>query len=384
MRTFLILLLSIVLLPMSTAWTQSAPVDRDLKVKLTQPQLIDRVEKRQRKLRQALNKLRGYGDERNVLAAEVEASKQQLADRDATFAKTVKLLADAIVSLEPLREVVPVAQLVAAQDALTRGDETLAERLFQELKKASDKPKTNTANVAYRLGRLAENRAEFETAYAYYRTATADEPDNAAYHNATAVIAQRMRRFDEAEPHHLRVLELNERAFGPEHQEVANTLGTLAWLHIEQLHHDKAIPLYQRALGIFEKIHGRGHETVAETLYYIGYAYRRLDRYHDAEHYYLQALTVEKTISGPKHPSVAGILTDLGHVYEGQDRFEEAEESFLKALAIQEDAFGPDHTQVAVTKFMISNFYKRIGDSSKAYRMNAEFKAIIRRQQRAQ
>ena len=128
MRAFLVLLLSIFLLPMSTAWTQSAPVDRDLQVKLTQPQLIDRVEKRQRKLRQALDELRGYGDERNVLAAEVEASKQQLADRDATFAKTVKLLADAIVSLEPLREVVPVAQLVAAQDALTRGDETLAER----------------------------------------------------------------------------------------------------------------------------------------------------------------------------------------------------------------------------------------------------------------
>ena len=57
-----------------------------------------------------------------------------------------------------------------------------------------------------------------------------------------------------------------KRCWEPGHPSVANTLNNLALLYDSMGAYEKALPLYQRALGIREKVLGPEHPDVATTL----------------------------------------------------------------------------------------------------------------------
>ncbi len=60
-------------------------------------------------------------------------------------------------------------------------------------------------------------------------------------------------RYAEAELLYKRALEIREKALGPDHPDVANSLNNLASLYDEQGRYGEAEPLLKRALTILEK-----------------------------------------------------------------------------------------------------------------------------------
>ena len=68
-------------------------------------------------------------------------------------------------------------------------------------------------------------------------------------------------RYAEAEPLLQRVLAIDEKVLGPEHPNVAISLGTLAGLYLYQGRYAEAEPLLQRALAIQEKTLGPEHRS---------------------------------------------------------------------------------------------------------------------------
>src|SRR5215831_12033172 len=73
-------------------------------------------------------------------------------------------------------------------------------------------------------------------------------------------------KYDESRPMAERALELREKALGPEHPDVAQSLNNLAILYRLKGDNAKAEPLYQRALAIFEKALGPEHPDFARSL----------------------------------------------------------------------------------------------------------------------
>jgi tetratricopeptide (TPR) repeat protein len=66
---------------------------------------------------------------------------------------------------------------------------------------------------------------------------------------------------------YIRALDIQQRLWGPDHQEVAHTLNNLA-LYYKQLGRlAEARPLYERALAIFRKSDGASHQNTATTMY---------------------------------------------------------------------------------------------------------------------
>jgi hypothetical protein len=63
-----------------------------------------------------------------------------------------------------------------------------------------------------------------------------------------------------------RALAIREKAMGPEHPDVAQSLNNLAGLYQAQGQYAKAEPLHQRALAIREKVFGSEHPNVATCL----------------------------------------------------------------------------------------------------------------------
>jgi CHAT domain-containing protein/Tfp pilus assembly protein PilF len=162
------------------------------------------------------------------------------------------------------------------------------------------------------------------------------------------------------------VLAMREKALGPNHPDVAQSLYNLAALYGEQLRYSEAEPLYKRALAIYGKALGSDHRNVAMVLVNLASLYQEQGRYTEAESLDKRALAVYEKALGPDHPDVATALSNLAILYDAQGRYAEAEPLYKRALAIKEKALGPDHVGVAISLQGLAVLYWRQGRYAEA------------------
>jgi len=74
----------------------------------------------------------------------------------------------------------------------------------------------------------------------------------------------------------------------------------------------EAVPLAQQALAIAEKASGPTHPKVAQSLNNLAVLYRDQGRYADAEPLFGRSLAIREKALGPNHPDVAQSLNNLG------------------------------------------------------------------------
>src|SRR5215831_1119233 len=125
-------------------------------------------------------------------------------------------------------------------------------------------------------------------------------------------------KYDESRPMAERALELREKALGPEHPDVAQSLNNLANLYSLKGDNAKAEPLFQRALAIFEKALGPKHPEVAQSLHNLAIIYSLKGDYAKAEPLHQRALAIREKALGPEHPEVARSLNLLARLYEAK------------------------------------------------------------------
>jgi tetratricopeptide (TPR) repeat protein len=163
-----------------------------------------------------------------------------------------------------------------------------------------------------------------------------------------------------------RLQELTESAKGPDHPEVAATMGNLgsAWRNLGEP--GEARDLYQRALTIQEREYGPDHPEVAVTLGDLGNAWRNLGEPGEARDLYQRALTIQEREYGPDHPDVAATLNNLGNAWLHLGEPGKARDLYQRALTIQEREYGPDHPEVAVTLGNLGNAWRKLGERGEA------------------
>ena len=86
----------------------------------------------------------------------------------------------------------------------------------------------------------------------------------------------------------------------------------------------EAEPLYKRSLAILEKALGPEHPDVAQSLNNLAELYRQQGRYADAEPLYKRSLAIREKALGPEHPDVAQSLNNLAALYLQQQRTSES------------------------------------------------------------
>jgi hypothetical protein len=121
-------------------------------------------------------------------------------------------------------------------------------------------------------------------------------------------------KFGEAIPVVERALSLREKALGPMHPDVAESLNNLASLYKDQGAYPKAEQLLVRALDIREKALGSMHPDVAENLNNLAWLYQAQGAYPKAEPLYVRALDIREKTLGPMHPDVAQSLNNLAEL----------------------------------------------------------------------
>jgi len=155
-----------------------------------------------------------------------------------------------------------------------------------------------------------------------------------------------------ARPLYERALAIRERALGPDHPDVANSLNNLATLLSDQGDYAEARPLYERALAIRERALGPDHPDVANSLNNLATLLRDQGDYAEARPLYERALAIRERALGPDHPDVANSLNNLATLLYNQGDYAEARPLYERALAIRERALGPDHS---ITRLVRNN-----------------------------
>jgi len=155
-------------------------------------------------------------------------------------------------------------------------------------------------------------------------------------------------RFPEAERHMRRALAIDERSLGPDHQEVATGLISLAYLLQTTNRFAEAEPLARRALEIYERSFETDHPEVVSALNNLAQLLKDTNRLAEAEPLMRQALAICERSFGPDHPRVATQLNNLASLLKVTNRLSEAELHLRRALAIVEQSFGPDQPKATV------------------------------------
>jgi len=168
--------------------------------------------------------------------------------------------------------------------------------------------------------------------------------------NESMIELFKVAKYDEALPVGKRVLELQQRALGPQHLLIAKTLKNIGEIYLAKKKHDEAEKLFRQALTIFER-EPEQNETVSYLLETLGVIQFNKRQYHKAALLLEKALAVREKVSGKTDVALAETLHALANVYQVQRRFEEAEPLYLRALSIKEKTLGrSDSGTVAAMK----------------------------------
>jgi CHAT domain-containing protein len=184
--------------------------------------------------------------------------------------------------------------------------------------------------------------------------------------NTLATILYFKEDYQKAEAIHLRALMIREKTFGPSHPYVANSLSNLALIYVYQGEYAKAEPLHLRALDIRERELGPEDTYFAHSLNNLAILYDYTGDYMKAESYYKRVLAIWDKTLDPEHPNVAAAVNNLAEVYRTKGDYALAEPLYQRALRIWEKTEGPEHPDVAMTLSNLAEMYRESGAYTKA------------------
>jgi tetratricopeptide (TPR) repeat protein len=154
--------------------------------------------------------------------------------------------------------------------------------------------------------------------------------------------------------------------YGPEHPDVARTLGNLGNVLSELGDLAAARAVLERALAIFEVVYGPEHPEVVRALVNLGGVLSDLGDLAGARAVLERALAIGETVLGPEHPEVAVAVSSLGVVLMRLGDLAGARAAQQRALAIEEAVYGPEHPNVARTLVNLGGVLSDLGDLAEA------------------
>jgi CHAT domain-containing protein len=199
-----------------------------------------------------------------------------------------------------------------------------------------------------------------------------DHPALADTLNFLAVLYRNLARYPEAEFLYRRSLDIREKAFGHDHIDVAQSLNNLATLYMHQGRYVEAEPLFKRSLAIRQEILDADDPRIGTALNSLATLYDAQARYAESEPLYKRALTIREKAFGNDHPAVAEVLNNLAALYFDQGRYAEAEPLSKRSLAIREKILDRNDPRIATALENLASLYKEL------YRFN-EAESLYRR-----
>ena len=162
-------------------------------------------------------------------------------------------------------------------------------------------------------------------------------------------------RYDEAEAHARRSLDLREQSLGDDHPTTAAAHHTIGVILKKKGAYEDALVATQRSRAILVRALGEDHPDVAMALHNIGVAYKRLEDFGLARANLSRALEIWERTLPADHPNIGMALLNLGIVETSSGNLDDAEVTLERAREIKQARLGPDHWSVGKTNLALGN-----------------------------
>jgi eukaryotic-like serine/threonine-protein kinase len=223
-------------------------------------------------------------------------------------------------------------------------------------------------------------RALLDAGARQVRTDLAAEPDLQAQLLATmGRTYRRLGLYDKAQQLLEQALVSGQKAFGPEHVRVAETLQILGVILADKGDYPGAARRLEQSLAMQRKLLGGAHADIAVTLSELGRVYQDQGLNLRAEPLHREALEMRRKLLGEEHGETAVSLNDLGSVLRLNGDLSGAETLLRQALAINRKTRGDDHPNTATTLHDLALIAAARGDYPSAESMLRQVLAIERR-----
>jgi tetratricopeptide (TPR) repeat protein len=189
-----------------------------------------------------------------------------------------------------------------------------------------------------------------------------EHPDIAVSLSNLAGLYKASGAFEKALPLFQQALKIREKALGPDDPATATSLNNLAALYWARGAYDKALPLYQRALKIRERALGPEHPDTSVSLNNLAMLYHSMGDYSQALPLFQRALAIREKVLGPDDPATATTLSNLAGLYEDQGAYGKAVPLYQRSLKILEKALGPEHPRTATGLNNLAQQYRNLGN----------------------
>lgn len=142
-------------------------------------------------------------------------------------------------------------------------------------------------------------------------------------------------------------LRIRRAELGPMHPDIAETLNVLARTLEINGEYEEAELLFQEALAMRRSTLGEGHAEVASSLNNLGSLATNRGNFTDADSLYREALAIRRATLGEQHPYVASTLNNLAVVQDRLGRYDEAAALYGESVSIRRSALGDHHPDLA-------------------------------------
>ena len=159
-----------------------------------------------------------------------------------------------------------------------------------------------------------------------------------------------------------RAIAIKRELLGPDHPEVARSLGTKASVLVAQRDLEGSIAVRKEALAILRKSPDTDPVILASALSNIGINYGMLARFEEATPYLVESLEVYTQALGENHLDVAAAAHNVGNVYYVRADYEKAREYYQRGLSSLEASVAPDHPRIMVSLYSLGTVCRVRGD----------------------
>ncbi|XP_070580560.1 TPR repeat-containing protein DDB_G0287407-like [Ptychodera flava] len=164
--------------------------------------------------------------------------------------------------------------------------------------------------------------------------------------NGLALLCKGQGKYDEAEKHFQRCLELHRARPGNNQRLVGASLNNIGTLLMKMKKFQEAIGYFEQTLEMYAICYfGRFHTEIAGTMNNLAVCYRNLKQMDKAEPIYEKAYNMTVNAFGDKHPEVALKLMNWGTFNLHMKNYEKSLEMFHKSFDIYKECFGDEHIQ---------------------------------------
>ncbi len=169
-------------------------------------------------------------------------------------------------------------------------------------------------------------------------------------------------QYSEAEQLYSEAAEVRRKIFGEQHPQFADSLSNRAGLLLDSGSAQKAVPLFTKALAIYQQAYGEASAEYIDTLDSLAGAYGVLADYDEAESRYLKALELAEDHLGPLHPLYNRLQNNIGVHYSEIGDDSRAEEFCQRSLNLLRTTVGEEHPDYATALSNLGKLQQNMGD----------------------